>query len=92
MSKKTAAVKNKKKKKHPVTSMTNFQQWCIVNDITQVFMREETRLSIGCIHNTWHVGKASDSTIRLLFLVYGKKYGITEEEIKNKIYTFVNKH
>jgi hypothetical protein len=89
MSKKTAAKIKKKKSPTSNTSMTNFQQWCIVNNVTQVSMREETMLSIGCIHNTWHIGKASDSTIRLLFLVYGKKYGITEQEIKNKIYTFV---
>lgn len=66
---------------------TQFKIWCIDNSIQQEQIRNDTHLSIGCIHSTWNLGKASPSTIKLLSLVYK----IDEKLLKKMITTFVNK-
>lgn len=77
---------NKKVKKPTVNNnnATKFKIWCIKEGITQVQIQNETKLSIGCIHSTWNEGKANDSTIKLISLVYN----LDEVKLKNMITTF----
>jgi len=69
--------------------ITEFKKFCRANHIIQQDIREKTKLSIGCIHSMWTDGKAAPSTVKLLFLTYGKKYKLTEESIYQMITTFV---
>ncbi len=86
MAKKTAAKKKTKKSKvKKVKGITQFKLWCVKNSITQVELRKQTELSIGCIHATWHDGRASKSTIKLIALTLGKD----ENEIQSMISNFV---
>ena len=85
--KKTTATKKVKKdseKKTKKGHATKFKFWCLKEGITQVQIRDETKLSIGCIHATWNEGKATDSTIKLISLVYN----LDEQKLKNMINTF----
>lgn len=66
---------------------TKFKIWCMKQSITQVDIRKATKLSIGCIHATWNEGKASDSTIKLISLLYD----IEESKLKKLIKTFEKK-
>lgn len=69
--------------------ITEFKKFCRENRIIQQDIREKTALSIGCIHSMWTEGKATPSTVKLLYLTYGKKYKLTEESIYQMITTFV---
>lgn len=69
--------------------ITEFKKFCRQNHIIQQDIREKTALSIGCIHSMWTEGKATPSTVKLLYLTYGKKYKLTEESIYQMITTFV---
>ncbi len=69
---------------------TLFKKFCRDNKLIQEDIREKTHLSIGCIHNIWTDGRVAPSTVKLLFLTYGKKYKLTEESIKEMITTFVD--
>lgn len=69
---------------------TLFKKFCREKKLIQKDIREKTTISIGCIHNMWNDGKASPSTIKLLFLVYGETYKLTEKDIKGMITTFVD--
>lgn len=69
--------------------ITQFKKFCRENKIIQQDIREKTKLSIGCIHSMWTDGKAAPSTVKLLYLTYGKKYKLTEESIYSMITTFV---
>jgi hypothetical protein len=89
--KSTKKVSNKKainkKVKNPVVNNNNatkFKIWCIKEGITQVQIQNDTKLSIGCIHSTWNEGKATDSTIKLISLVYN----LDEAKLKNMMTTF----
>ncbi len=64
---------------------TLFKIWCIKNNVSQVKIAEDTKLSVGCVHTMWNDGKATASTIKLLSLVYG----IEEKKLKHMINTFV---
>jgi len=80
-------VKKKAAKKTPLVNNNNatkFKIWCIKEGITQVQIQNDTKLSIGCIHSTWNEGKANDSTIKLISLVYN----LDEAKLKNMITTF----
>ncbi len=79
--------KSKKSKKNLESNATEFKIWCIKNNIEMKNIRNDTKLSIGCIHALWNVGKASPSTIKLLSLVYD----INESKLTKMITTFVNK-
>jgi hypothetical protein len=79
--------KSKKSKKNLESNATEFKIWCIRSGIEMKDIRRDTKLSIGCIHALWNVGKASESTIKLLSLVYD----INENKLKRMITTFVNK-
>jgi hypothetical protein len=69
--------------------ITEFKKFCRENKIIQQDIREKTALSIGCIHSMWTEGKATPSTVKLLYLTYGKKYKLTEESIHQMIKNFV---
>lgn len=83
VSKKKVQKKDATKDNKAITS-TQFKAWCFKNSISQVKLREDTKLSIGCIHGLWNMGKATASTIKLVALVYG----LDEEKLKKKITTF----
>jgi len=85
-SKKTPKKKSAKKKSATKknNNATKFKIWCIKEGITQVRIQLDTKLSIGCIHSTWNEGKANDSTIKLISLVYN----IDEVKLKKMITTF----
>jgi len=84
--KKTPKKKSAKKitKTISINNATKFKIWCIKEGITQVQIRVDTKLSIGCIHATWNEGKATDSTIKLISLVYN----LDESKLKKMITTF----
>jgi len=69
--------------------ITEFKKFCRANKIIQQDIREKTKLSIGCIHSMWTEGRATASTVKLLYLTYGKKYKLTEESIYQMIKNFV---
>lgn len=79
--------KTKKSKKNLESNATEFKIWCIRNGIEMKDIRRDTKLSIGCIHSTWNLGKATESTIKLLSLVYD----INEKKLSKMIKTFVTK-
>ncbi len=79
--------KSKKSKKNLESNATEFKIWCIRNGMEMKDIRRDTKLSIGCIHSTWNLGKANESTIKLLSLVYD----INEKKLAKMITTFVNK-
>src|SRR3954462_15688221 len=85
MNQSKAKTKNTPKvKKEPRTKhVTKFKIWCIENGITQVKICEDTKLSIGCIHATWNDGKANDSTIKLIAMVYN----LDEVKLKKMIHS-----
>ena len=86
---KTQKAKKERKLKHKKKSgITQFKTWCIQRKLTQIVIRKETKLSIGCIHATWTTGKATDSTIKLIALVFGKQFNINEAKLKQLISTF----
>lgn len=76
----TKSIKNNIQKE-PVRKMSYFKVWCAEKGILQKDIRRDTKLSIGCIHSLWNEGKASESTIKLLSLVYNLK----EEKIKEMV-------
>ena len=86
-------IKSKVKKRTKVNkkflekNATEFKIWCIKNKIEMQHIRRDTKLSIGCIHALWNVGKANESTIKLLSLVYK----INEKEVSDMVTTFVSK-
>jgi hypothetical protein len=82
--KKTPKKKSAKKKISSSNNATKFKIWCIKEGITQVQIQNDTKLSIGCIHSTWNEGKANDSTIKLISLVYN----LDEPKLKKMITTF----
>ena len=92
METKTAQPKFKKEKKErkerKPRKVTEFRIFCKENRIYQEEIREKTKLSIGCIHSMWNDGKATRSTIKLLYLTFGKKYELEEENIEQMIKTF----
>jgi len=77
----------KKSKPKKNENATQFKVWCITIGIEQKDIRRDTKLSIGCIHSTWNLGKASPSTIKLLSLVYK----MDETKLKRMINTFVSR-
>lgn len=82
--------KDKKVKKPRVPrKITEFRKFCKDNQIIQEEIRDKTRLSIGCIHSIWNDGKATESTVKLLYLTLGKRYKLQESEIEQMIKTFV---
>ena len=83
MSNTTAKQKKQKKQKNSVRNATQFKLWCIGKGITQKKIHKDTKLSIGCIHATWTDGKAAESTIKLISLVYK----INEAELTEMINT-----
>lgn len=80
--------KLKKSKKNLESNATEFKIWCIKNGIEMKDIRRDTKLSIGCIHSTWNLGKASESTIKLLSLVYD----LPESKLSRMITTFVSRN
>jgi hypothetical protein len=82
--KKGAKKTSKKSTNNNSNNATKFKIWCIKEGITQVQIRTDTKLSIGCIHATWNEGKATDSTIKLISLVYN----LDEAKLKKMITTF----
>jgi hypothetical protein len=88
--KKKVKVKKKAKinKKNFEKNATEFKIWCIKNKIEMQDIRRDTKLSIGCIHGLWNVGKANESTIKLISLVYK----INEKELNGMVTTFVSKN
>lgn len=76
------------KRKFLERNATEFKIWCVDNGIEMKDIRRDTKLSIGCVHGLWNVGKASPSTIKLLSLVYD----IDESKLSKMVMTFVNKN
>lgn len=79
IAKKVGRKKGKKvKPKYAKDKPTVFKIWCTNKGITQKSMRQTTNLSLGCVHNMWMDGRASDSTITLLSFAYN----VAEEDLK----------
>jgi hypothetical protein len=87
MSNSSSTIKKKKSNNLMENNATQFKMWCIDNGIEQKDIRRDTKLSIGCIHSTWNLGKATPSTVKLISLVYK----LNEKELNDMIHTFVAK-
>lgn len=100
--KKQVEKKKKIKKDKPVKTKkllpyNKFRVWCLERGVSQIAIKKATGQSLGSANNMWHIGNSSDSTIRLLRYVFNdptqftNTAGITEDELRKMITTFVVK-
>jgi hypothetical protein len=76
----------KKRTAKKINRITRFKIWCVKRNLTQRQIRKDTNLSIGTIHSMWYKGKANESNMKLISLVYK----IEEEKLKRLITEFDN--